>query len=128
MIQQEILSPSLKAIGEEISHELGAKMVKDFQDQNTNSTPWYLIGSDIILKVLSQPDCAGIRFYNAINELGETTLVYVGVDSEGKDLLEYSNVTEVGEIVKAQGIVADRVQPPGGTKGTSSTTSWYSSL
>jgi len=29
-----------------------------------------------------------MRFYNAINEQGQKTLVYVGVDASGKDILE----------------------------------------
>ena len=32
MLQKEVPSKNLTMVGEEITHELGAKMVKDFQD------------------------------------------------------------------------------------------------
>ncbi len=36
------------------------------------------MGKEILTKILEQPGCAGIRFYNGINEKGEKTLVTLG--------------------------------------------------
>ncbi len=122
-MQKELLvKTNYAAVGEAISHELGAKMVKDFQDRNPEENMFYNMGRNIIEKILSQPGCTGMRFYNAINEEGQNTLVYVGIDSKGNNILEYSVVKGEGQsiqIVKQNGIVADRLggantQPNGG--------------
>ncbi len=84
-------------------------MVKDFNDANSQDEPnCATIGKDIILKTLSQPGCVGLRFYDAINELGNKTLVYVGIDSKGKNILEYSTVNEHGDITVVEGMANDR--------------------
>ena len=108
MVQTELLKKDLKAVGEEISHELGALMVKDYQVANPTDVKAYYIGRNIIDQILSQPGCVGIKFYNAYNEEGQKTLVYVGVDEAGKNLLEYSVVTPDGTLVNQKFIVADR--------------------
>ena len=108
MVQTELLKKDLKAVGEEISHELGALMVKDYQVANPTDVKAYYIGRNIIDLILSQPGCVGIKFYNAYNEEGQKTLVYVGVDEAGKNLLEYSVVTPDGTLVNQKFIVADR--------------------
>jgi hypothetical protein len=41
-----------------------------------------------ILEILDQSECVGIRFYFAINDEGEKTLVLVGADSDQNDLEE----------------------------------------
>ena len=112
MKQTNIQSKNLTMVGEEISHELGAKMVKDFQDQNPDDSIANFIGRNIITKILEQPGCVGIRFYNAINEVGRKTLVYVGVDANDDLITESVGVNASGELVKEKGIVADRSANP----------------
>ena len=41
--------------------------------------------------------------------MNEEHLVYTGVDADGKDILEFSVVTNTGDIIKKDGIVADRI-------------------
>ena len=120
-MQNEILNTTLEAVGENIGHELGAKMVKDFQDNNPNETPWFYIGKNILNQIINQPDCAGIRFYNALEETGEKTLVLVGIDSDGNVIDEYRTIDSEGKLNKTAGIVADRIGKPG-TKTTETTT------
>ena len=97
-----------QAVGEQISHELAGKMVKDFNDANSLDQPnCCAIGKDIILKTLAQPGCVGLRFYDAVNEFGKKTLVYVGIDSNGKNILEYSSVNEHGDITVVEGMSND---------------------
>jgi hypothetical protein len=112
MKQSNVQTTNLTMVGEEISHELGAKMVKDFQDQNPSDSIGNYIGRNIIEKILEQPGCVGIRFYNAINELGRKTLVYVGVDANDDLISEYVGINAAGELVKEKGIVADRSGNP----------------
>ena len=108
MLQNQITPKNLKMVGEEISHELGAKMVKDFQDAYPTHCTNNYIGRDILEKILAQPDCQGIKFYNAINETGRQTLVYVGLDGQNNIITQYAGVNTEGELVKEKGIVADR--------------------
>src|SRR5688572_18373456 len=103
MYQISSTTNNLSIIGEEINHELGAKMVKDFQDANPHEEIGNYIGREILEKILNQPDCMGIRFYNAINEKGRKTLVYVGVDSNDELISEYIGVNKAGELTKEKG-------------------------
>ncbi|MEJ7740989.1 MAG: hypothetical protein WKF97_26525 [Chitinophagaceae bacterium] len=112
MLQVNNATKELAMVGEEISHELGAKMIKDFQDANPNDKTGNYIGRSILESILAQPDCMGICFYNAINEMGEKTLVYVGVDGNEKVITEYVGINAAGKLVKQKGIVADRGGKP----------------
>lgn len=109
MTKTELQKKDLRLVGEEISHELGAQMVKDYQVANPTDVKAYYIGRNIIDQVLAQPGCVGIRFYNAYNEAGEKTLVYVGVDEFGKALVQYTVVNAAGSFETKKAIVADRV-------------------
>jgi hypothetical protein len=117
-MMQTKLSTKIEAIGEEIGLELGTQMVKSYQQANPSDVHSYLIGRNIIEQILAQPGCVGIQFYNAYNEIGEKTLVYVGVDEFGKSILEYKVVNSAGQLNLEKGIVADRVARPGGSPRT----------
>ena len=111
------LKKDLALIGEEISHELGATMVKDYQNAHPSDVASYQIGRNIVESILAQPGCVGIRFYNAINELGEKTLVYVGVDKNDEVIAEYVSINNAGELASKKAIVADRARPGHGGGG-----------
>src|SRR5687768_10677487 len=102
-------SLQLEHVGEEIDKELAAKMVKDFQDANPTDVKSYYIGRKIIEKIINQPNCVGISFYNALSESGEKTLVYVGLDQNAEIITEVTYVNDLGIIERHPGIVADRV-------------------
>lgn len=72
----------LHKIGEQISLEEGAKMVKDFQDERPEEMSAYYIGREILEEILQQPNCQGVVFYRAIRPDGKETLVYLGIDGE----------------------------------------------
>jgi len=113
----------ISMIGEEIGLELGKEMVRDFQVAHPNEIQFFNVGKNIINQILNQPGCEGIRFYNAYNEVGEKTLVYVGLTSEGKTLLTYTAINSIGEITKVPAIVADRITK-GDKSGIISTDDW----
>jgi hypothetical protein len=102
----------LRCIGEAIPNDLGAKMVKDFQDSNPRELIGHYIGRNILDQILNQPGCVGIRFYNAINEVGKKTLVYVGIDENNSLITQYTYVSSTGQLIKEKGIVADRSGDP----------------
>ena len=100
------------AVGEQISNELAAKMIKNHQDLHSeDGSNTYLIGKDIIEKILAQPGCAGICLIDAINESGKKTLVYVGIDDKGKNILKNTSVNEDGELAVTEGLTGDRTMP-----------------
>ena len=117
MLQNQITQKNLKTVGEEISHELGAKMVKNFQDQNPEEITANFIGRNILERILAQPGCEGIRFYHAINEAGRKTLVYVGIDKNEQIISKYVGINKAGELVNEKGVVADRSTVPGSDDG-----------
>jgi len=115
MEQKELLTQKNYAtVGEEISHELAADFIKSYDQAYPNETKWYCMGKNILEQILAQPGCAGIRFYNGINEKGQKTLVYVGMDASGNDIVKRVVVEENGMISTAPAIVADR-NPTGGS-------------
>jgi hypothetical protein len=108
MLQNQKTATNLSMVGEQISQELGAKMVKDFQDANPNENTANYIGRNILERILAQPGCQGIRFYNAINETGRSTLVYVGIDENENIIKQYVGINQAGELVCEDGVIADR--------------------
>lgn len=123
MMQKELMRPELtSSVGEHIGFELGAKMVKEFQDAYPNENLGVFVGKEIIESLLAQPGCVGIKMFNALNEAGEKTLVFVGLDSDGRHIIEYTTIDRQGHMLKNEGIVADRIiivrptPPPPGTE------------
>lgn len=98
---------NLAEVGEDIGLEEGRKLVTAFREANPDATTGYYIGRQIIEQILSQPGCVGINFRKCLTGTNEEHLVYTGVDSEGKDLLQYSIVTVDGTIKSQPAIVAD---------------------
>ena len=102
-----------QSVGGEISHELAAKMVKDHHDKYTlEDSNSYIIGKNIIDHVLSQPGCVGMRFFDALNEEGIKTLVYVGIDSKGKSIMEITTVNEDGKLAVIRATSGDQLLVP----------------
>ena len=44
-------------------------------------------GKDFLLGLLDEPECAGLRIYQAIDDQGIGRVVLVGVDDKGQDLV-----------------------------------------
>ena len=113
MLKNLTLTPTtIASVGEEIGLQLGNEMVNNYQISNPNDTFAYEIGRNIIDQILAQPGCVGIKFYNAYNEMGQKTLVYVGLDNSSNPITELISVDEYGAITTKKGIVADRVRVP----------------
>jgi hypothetical protein len=114
MMQNQTLAKPVSTIGEEIGFDLGQQMVTEYQAANPTDIHFYEIGRNILDQILAQPTCAGIRFYNAFNEAGEKTLVYVGLNNEGKALFQFSCINNEGILETNKGIVADRIKTGSG--------------
>ena len=113
-MQTELLTKrNIATIGEEITHELGAELVNNYRKAHPTDVKAYIVGKEILSQILAQPGCAGIQFFNAINEEGQKTLVYVGLDQNGKQLVNYSVVRNDAQIRMEKGLVGDRSIPSG---------------
>ena len=99
---------NFQAVGEQIPHELAAKMIKDHFDTYGELSRAHTVGRDIIEQLLAQPGCVGLRMFDAINEFGKQTLVYVAIDASGDNILEYSTIDQHGKIVVTEGMTGDR--------------------
>ena len=110
-MQKELLTKEVAAIGEEISHEMAADFVQSYANANPGDVVGYTVGRNILDAILAQPGCVGIRFFNALNEFGQKTLVYAGVDAAGNDIVKKVVVEEDGKLATVPAIVADRVDP-----------------
>lgn len=79
----------------------------------------------VMLKILSQPNCAGLRAYLCARPVGiedkHTSLVMVGVDINGFDL-NYDYARDSASIkvpeIPNQSLIVEYGYPPGGTKST----------
>lgn len=94
-------------IGKDIGYEKGAKMIKRHIDANPDDVIGQFLGREIIEKLLAQPNVVGLRTFYALNELGIRRLVFVGVDKNGKNILEIKTQDVNGEVKITKGIVAD---------------------
>ena len=115
MQQKELLTNlEVASIGEAIDHDLAKQMIQSYQTTYPETFTTLMVGRKIIDQILAQPGCVGIRFIDAINEEGQKTLVYIGVDAANKAILESVVVEKNGAIVAVPAIVADR-SPGGGS-------------
>ena len=99
---------NLAEVGENIGLTEGIELVNAFKAANPTATQGYYIGRNILEQIIAQPGCVGINFRKCLTNLNEEHLVYTAVDAEGKDILEFSVVTNTGDIVKQDAIVADK--------------------
>lgn len=76
--------------------EEAAELTANYREQNPDKAIGFFIGKDILLDLLAQEDCQGIRTYMGCEENGDIKLVMVGADSNEDDIL-------------ANGLVADKL-------------------
>jgi hypothetical protein len=83
--------------GEEISLTTAASWTANFRSEYPGAIKAYTFGRTILLDILGQTSCVGIRIYYALDGEGVQKLILVGVNADGDDL--------------TSGIVADRGEP-----------------
>lgn len=61
---------------------------RDHNQPTDQPTLSHYFGKEFLLGMLNEdPKCAGLRFYQALDDVGVGRVVVVGVDEHGKDLL-----------------------------------------
>jgi hypothetical protein len=106
--KEQLTKLEVASIGEAIDHNLAKELINSYKEAYPESFTAVVIGRSILEQILTQPGCVGVRFIDAINEEGQKTLVYVGVDATGKDILNNVVVERNGAISTVPAIVADR--------------------
>jgi hypothetical protein len=106
--KEQLTKLEVASIGEAIDHDLAKTLINSYKEAYPESFTAVIIGRNVIDQILAQPGCVGIRFIDAISEEGQKTLVYVGVDAAGKDILKNVVVERNGAISTVPAIVADR--------------------
>ncbi len=82
--------------GDFITLREGSEMTKRYRDTiQPGEVIGVFMGKEKIKAILDQSECKGIRFYFAVNDKGENTLVLVGADSNQNDMVD--------------GLIADRL-------------------
>jgi hypothetical protein len=110
MTQKELTTKKDYATaGGEISHEMANDMMKAYETAYPEGPRGYALGRVILEKILAQPGCTGIRFHHAVNAEGQKTVVYIGMDANGNDLLEHTMVMGNGVMKSEEAITADLV-------------------
>jgi hypothetical protein len=66
----------------------GAAYTRRFREAHPDAIRAHMFNRDILDSILMDPRCVKVRFYNGRTEEGAATLVIVGVDAEGHDLLD----------------------------------------
>lgn len=109
-MQKELLTKKdFATAGEEISHELATEFISGYKERFPGEADGFTVGRNILDQILAQPGCVAMRFYNAVNEAGRKTLVYVGVDADGKDIVKRVVVVADGTLTTVPGLSADRL-------------------
>lgn len=110
---QETTTRAVAQIGEHIGMELGTTLVKSFFDAYPSLAFGHTIGREILEKILAQPDCSGVTAYPALNEAGKPTLVFAGVNAQGKTIASYPIVSSDGSLDFEEGLIVDRTKTDG---------------
>lgn len=75
--------------GEFITLREGSEMTKRYRNTiQSGDVIGQFFGSSIINEILNQNNCQGIRFYFGKSDSGKMSLVLVGVDANGNDLVD----------------------------------------
>lgn len=110
----QLVDNNVAIIGEAIDLKDGIAMVAHYRETYPNNVGSYLIGKEILLAILGQVGCEGIRFFNALEEPGKPTLVFLAVNGECRLLAPSSTIGASGDMVNALPIVGERIKPGGG--------------
>jgi hypothetical protein len=63
-------------------------LTRNYRNNTPDSTiKGGMLWKEAIQRVINQPDCVALRYYYGLKDSGVPTLVFVGVNTEGKDII-----------------------------------------
>lgn len=72
------------------------KWTANYRGKSPGETEAHYFGRDLILRILAQGSCSGIRVYYALDDKGNKQLLLIGADSKGNNMLPGSGVASGG--------------------------------
>ena len=63
-----------------------ARMTRRFRDRGADTEKGGAFHSDQVIELLTQPDCASLRYYHGLDEAGRQALILVAADPDGADI------------------------------------------
>lgn len=113
------------AKGEKINKKTARKWIKNYEkkhhgDKNYLSSMHF--HKKIVMDMLSEESCVGLRIYNAMDDEGKLHFILVGTDSHGKNILpdgdDYStNMRTASEVMGNEPILINNGLPCPGQPG-----------
>jgi hypothetical protein len=79
--------------GRYVAEDTAATNAKEYRSEHKKNTSSTYCRSSIIQGILAQEHCVGLRMYRARNKKGVYSIVLVGVDSTGNDLIRNGKST-----------------------------------
>jgi hypothetical protein len=84
--------------GEKITIEEAVKFTENYRNsEKADAIKAEFIGKELLVEMLNQDECVGIRFYFGRHDNGNLNIIVVGADIKGNDLYN--------------GIIAERLPP-----------------
>lgn len=74
--------------GSKISVREGGDMTANYRTANPGERKGHFFGRDLLMEILEQEGCMGIRMYYGIDDDGEKQLVICGADASEDDMLD----------------------------------------
>ncbi|NOT75129.1 MAG: hypothetical protein HOP08_09395 [Cyclobacteriaceae bacterium] len=75
-----------RGVGGSLPNSQAKEWIKNYKDKNPGEIQSHFFGSDIILTILSQADCVGVRIHYALDEKGVKQLILVGAKENGNNI------------------------------------------
>lgn len=99
--------------GKPIDLKTARQWTENYQKQYPDGIKAHFFGKDILLRILSEQGCMGIRMYYALSGEGEEKLILVGADSTGENLLP-RNEGDESNLLADYSLPCPRYCPPSG--------------
>ncbi|RYU82179.1 hypothetical protein [Hymenobacter persicinus] len=80
--------PLYPTAGEEIDIKTASTATARYRLEQGSTFKAQFFGTTQLMKLLNEPNCVGIRIYNAIDSLGQRGFVLVGAKSDGTDMYD----------------------------------------
>ncbi|MFN8345764.1 MAG: hypothetical protein U0X91_12200 [Spirosomataceae bacterium] len=79
------------SIGSVVSFKDAKVQMEEYQKTSPDEIRGVAFGKDVIEKLMNQKGVVGLRFYFAKDKNGKNSLVFTGIDKEGRDITTIAN-------------------------------------
>ncbi len=91
--------------GDEITLDQAAAYTAAFRNSNPDEVLAHYFGRDLLLEILAQEDCQGIRIYNGRNSDGDLSPIIVGADTDENDIIGSNTQKDSSNAAIGQGSI-----------------------